>query len=89
MIRTGSPIEVEGRILTSKGQKKKYQGQYGTLEISRHVYQSSEGSQIYVPLDKTANILHGSTPKFTRCISSKYGFMSTRQIVSDLSENHG
>jgi len=53
------------------------------------VYQSSKGGKIYVPLDHDARILRSCTPKFAKSISSKYSLMSTRQVITDFSENHG
>lgn len=40
-------------------------------------------------MEEAARILHSSTPKFAKSISSKYSLMSTRDVVLDLSENHG
>jgi nucleoside diphosphate kinase len=48
----GSPIVIGKMKLTSKGQiGKTYQTPYGAIELSRHVYQSSEGGATYCPLE--------------------------------------
>jgi len=86
----GSKIEVDGKILTSKGvQKKNYQGVYGMIKVSRYVYQGNEGGKIYVPLEKDGRIVQGATPKFAKSLSSKYSQMSTTEVQKDLLDNHG
>jgi hypothetical protein len=58
----GMPIEVEGKILTSKGkQAKTYQTPYGSIAIKRHVYQGSTGGTTYCPLEVDARIIITST----------------------------
>lgn len=53
----GSAIEVEGKKLTSKGQQPKtYQTPYGSIEINRHVYQSSTGGETWVHLNFAMSI---------------------------------
>jgi hypothetical protein len=86
----GSPITVDGRKLTSKGQvPKAYQTPYGEVTVSRHVYQSNQGGSTYCPLDEDARIITGSTPKFAKMVSSKYAETGSRQVKKDLDENHG
>lgn len=53
------------------------------------MYQTSEGGKIYVPLEYDARIIHDATPKFAKCISSKYAQMSTNGVQKDLLENNG
>ena len=53
------------------------------------MYQTSKGGKTYVSLEINARILHGSTPKLAKSISSKYAQMSTTQVQQDLQENHG
>ncbi|MGB0862916.1 MAG: ISKra4 family transposase [Saprospiraceae bacterium] len=57
--------------------------------ITRHVYQSSKGGKIYVPLEVNGRILSGGTPKLAKSIGSKYAQMSTSQVQKDLLDNHG
>ncbi len=74
----------------SKGvSKEAYQSPYGPVEIPRHVYQTSEGGNVYVPLEIAAKTVGKTTPKFAKQISSKYTSMSARELVSDLEDNHG
>ena len=85
----GSPIDVEGETLTSKGkEKKKYQVPYGDLIVARHVYQTSKGGRTYCPLEKDAKIIHSSSPHFAKQISSKYSNLSAKKVQTDLSSNH-
>ena len=57
--------------------------------MSRHVYQSSKGGSIYVPLEVDGRIVNQTTPKFAKQVSSKYGNLSERKVQEDLLENHG
>jgi hypothetical protein len=66
----GTPIKVEDKKYTSKGQlSKTYQCPYGEFELFRHVYQSNAGGSTYCPLDNDARILVYSTPKFAKMVS--------------------
>ena len=86
----GLPIEVEGKMMTSKGkQPKTYQTPYGSIVINRHVYQGSTGGRTYCPLEVGARIIITSTPRFAKQISHKYAEMSSVRLVEDLRENHG
>ena len=84
------PIEVEGKILTSKGkQGKTYQTPYGRIVINRNAYQASTGGATYCPLAVEARIIIISTPRLAKQISHKYAEMSSVRLVEDLRENHG
>jgi hypothetical protein len=86
----GSPLEIEGRLWTSKGSlAKTYQTPYGAIEVSRHVYQSSAGGVTYCPLEVDSRIIVTSTPRFAQQIAHKYAEMSGGKVISDLRENHG
>ena len=86
----GAPIVVNEQTWTSKGAlPKTYQTPYGTVEILRHVYQSSAGGATYCPLEVEARIIVTSTPRFAKQISHKYAEMSSVRLVADLQENHG
>lgn len=86
----GKPIEVEGKMMTSKGkQPKTYQTPYGSIAIKRHVYQASTGGTTYCPLEVDARIIITSTPRLAKQISHKYAEMSSVRLVEDLRENHG
>jgi len=86
----GSPIQVETKKYTSKGQlSKTYQCPFGEFELCRHVYQSNEGGITYCPLDNDARILVFSTPKFAKMVSHKYSQIGSLHVQRDLKENHG
>lgn len=85
----GSPIEVAGTKLTSKGQiSKSYQTPYGLAEVERHVYQSSQGGSTYCPMDYSARIFNSTTPRFARICSFKYAHMNSSTVQQDLAESH-
>ena len=87
---TGVPIQVGDIRMTSKGQiTKRYETPYGTVDIVRHVYQTSKGGKTYCPLDENARIITSSTPRFAKIISHKYARGSAREVSEDLSMNHG
>ena len=86
----GSPINVGKEKYTSKGKvSKTYQCPFGEFELCRHVYQSSSGGRTYCPLDNDARIIIGSTPKFSKSVSSKYSYGSAGEVRRDLQDNHG
>ena len=86
----GKPIEKGKNKFTSKGKvSKKYQTPYGEIELARHVYQSNKGGSTFCPLDNSARIIVGSTPKFSKQVSSKYSETGSKRIQVDLEENHG
>ena len=86
----GSPILIGGNKYTSRAKDHKaYQTPYGVAHVRRHVYQDSSGGKVYVPLESTARILHGATPKFAKMLSHKYASMSAQEVLDDLSMNHG
>jgi len=69
--------------------KKVYETPYGKIELTRHVYQSSQGGKTYCPLEIDGRIIGQSTPKFAKQISSKYGDLGSRKVQKDLAENYG
>jgi hypothetical protein len=86
----GNAIEMGGMNWTSKGQlPKTYQTPYGTVEVPRHVYQTSAGGETFCPLEVDARMIMTSTPRFAKQIAHKYAEMSSVRVVSDLQENHG
>ncbi len=86
----GSPIVVGGVKLTAKKQKefKEFQSPYGSVNVGRFVYQTSDGGKTYVPLDIGSRIIGTSTPKFAKMISSKYACDGAPGVQRDLAENH-
>ena len=86
----GSPIQLGGIKLTSKGEvDKDYQSPYGEVRVARHVYQSSDGGKTFCPLDQQARIVNSTTPRFARMCTFKYSAMSSTLACQDLSQNHG
>src|SRR5580704_8601199 len=68
----GSPIQVAGVKLTSKGQvPKDYQTPYGQATVPRHMYQGSDGGPTYCPLDQQARIVESTTPRFAKMCGFK------------------
>ena len=85
----GSPIIVGNCKFTSKGQEeKRFQTPYGEIKVKRHVYQSSQGGKVYIPLDINCRVINTSTPKFAKMISSKYACDAAPGVQRDLLENH-
>jgi hypothetical protein len=86
----GQKLESAGTKWSSKGkQPKTYQTPYGSVEVFRHVYQSSVGGETYCPLEIDGRIIITSTPKFAKQLSHKYAEMSSPKLVEDLQQNHG
>jgi hypothetical protein len=86
----GQKLERAGTKWSSKGkQPKTYQTPYGSVEVFRHVYQSSVGGETYCPLEIDGRIIITSTPKFAKQLSHKYAEMSSPKLVEDLQQNHG
>jgi hypothetical protein len=74
----------------SKGQSNGvYQTPYGSVDVQRHVYQTSKGGKIIVPLEMNCKMVDNTTPKFAKQVSSKYISMSASDVISDLADNHG
>ena len=85
----GAPIIVGNVKLTSKFQnEKEYQTPYGVIRVNRHVYQTSRGGKTYCPLDASARIIQGATPKFAKTLSQKYSNLAAPAVIEDLNENH-
>jgi hypothetical protein len=86
----GEPILVGSVKLTSRcTTEKKYQTPYGVAKLERHVYQSSKGGKIYVPLESGARIIQSGTPRFAKMLSHKYSNLAAPAVLEDLHENHG
>jgi len=86
----GSSIQIGQMKLTSRCQHNKtYQSPYGEITVKRHVYQSSKGGKIYVPLEASARIINGASPRFAKMLSNKYAKMCAPEVVDDFKSNHG
>ena len=87
---TGAPIQIANVRMTSKGLvRKRYETPYGSVDVMRHVYQTSSGGKTYCPLDEKARIITSSTPRFARLVSSKYARLTAQEVMDDLLTNHG
>jgi hypothetical protein len=86
----GSPIISDGRKYTSKGEHgEKYECPYGSIIVSRHVYQSSAGGRTFCPLESNARLILNSTPAFAKMISGKYARGAARDAARDMLESNG
>ena len=59
------------------------------MHIKRYAYQASCGGKTFIPLETSARIIQGATPKFAKMLSHKYASMSAKEALDDLSMNHG
>ena len=85
----GEPIILKNVKHTSRSKnEKEYQTPYGIIRIARHVYQTSQGGKIYCPLESSARIIQGATPKLAKILSHKYSNLSAPSVAEDLKENH-
>ncbi len=85
----GEPIILGGIKFTSRTiNNKDYQSPYGVVPVDRHVYQTSKGGKIYVPLNSGARIIQGATPRFAKMLSHKYTNMPVPGVIEDMNENH-
>lgn len=85
----GMAIKIGSVKYTTKGKVEcAYQTPYGEIRVNRHVYQTSKGGETYCPLENDARIIHSTTPKFAKMVSSKYARMDGPGVVKDL-EEHG
>ena len=86
----GRPIVIGDIKFTSRCKSgKTYKTPYGDIHIERHVYQTSEGGKIYVPLEDRGRIVQGATPRFGKMLSHKYSNLAAPGVIEDLSDNHG
>lgn len=86
----GSPITVAGRNLTAKRAKvsRNYETPFGAVPVERYVYQSSQGGQTYIPLEYNARMIGGSTPRFAKIVSFKYGGDNAGSTREDVWQSH-
>ena len=85
----GSPIQIAGTKLTAKAATpKQYETPYGTVEVSRYVYQTSQGGCTYCPLEQDARIIGSATPRFAQQVSHKYANLNAPAVCRDLEANH-
>ncbi len=68
---------------------KVYQTPYGPVSLERHMYQTSHGGKTYCPLESSARIIRGATPRFAQMIANKYACLNAPSVCRDLQSNHG
>ena len=86
----GSAIKLGSVKWTARSMDpKEYQTPYGSVRLNRYVYQTSQGGQIYCPLEHQARIIRDATPRFASQLSHKYAQLNVRAVQSDLEQNHG
>lgn len=85
----GSPIQIADVKFTAKQPTPKdYETPYGTVEVTRYTYQTYMGGKIYCPLEDSARIIRGATPRFAQMVSHKYSNLNAPAVRLDLAENH-
>jgi len=85
----GTPIKLGNVKYTSRCVNgKTYQTPFGAVHIERHVYQTSKGGKVYVPLNSGGRIIQGATPRFAKILSHKYSNLSAPSVIEDLCDNH-
>ena len=85
----GSSIKYGDVKMTARSKDNNtYQTPYGSIELTRYVYQSPKGGRIYCPLEHNARIIRNATPKFAQQISHKYAVMNAPSVCLDLQANH-
>ena len=86
----GSPIEICGVRMTSKGQQSEYyQTPYGEVHVDRHVYQTSRGGKTFCPMERDARLVLNSTPRLAKMVSFKYSTVGANMVCRDFAESHG
>jgi hypothetical protein len=85
----GTNIILGKTILYSKGLEKcDYKTPYGKVSTERHLYQNSLGGETYCPLESSARIVGSATPKLAKIMAHKHTKLSTRDVQTDLLQNH-
>ncbi len=86
----GSSLTTGSVKWTAKGPSSHtYQTPYGSVEVSRYLYQTSRGGQTWCPLEERARIIRHATPRFAKQLSHKYAHNNAKAVCRDLEENHG
>ena len=86
----GEPVRVEGVKHTVRVRSPQtYETPYGPVQVERHVYQSSKGGRVYVPLENDARLALNSTPRYSQIVAGKYARFGADAICDDLLECNG
>lgn len=87
---TGSALHCQqGNKWTSKGRVKRVvETPYGAVPMLCHVYQTSAGGAVRVPLAERARLLGSATPRMAKMTAAKLAEMSCAAVARDLECNH-
>lgn len=78
-----------GKKWTSKGRLKRVvETPYGAVPLLAHVYQTSAGGAVRVPLSERARLLGSATPRMAKMTAAKLAQMSCAAVARDLEDNH-
>ena len=61
---------------------------FGAMPIYCHVYQTSAGGAVRVPLEERARLIGSATPRMARMTAAKLAEMSCAAVARDLEHNH-
>lgn len=85
----GSSIVMGDTKWTRKtADNKVYQSPYGPISVKRNIYQTCRGGRSYCPLEASARIIRGATPRFAQMIANKYARLNAPSVCRDLEANH-
>ena len=87
---TGAALKCEqGKKWTSKGPSKRIiETPYGAVSILAHVYQTSAGGRVRIPLAERARLISSATPRMAKMTAAKLAEMSCSAVARDLEHNH-
>jgi hypothetical protein len=66
----------------------KYESPYGSVDVERNMYQTSEGGKRICPLEIQANMICNSTPKFAKILAFKAAHNGAPTVQKDLYESN-
>jgi len=79
----------QGEKWTSKGRVKRLvETPFGAVPILCHVYQTSAGGAVRVPLEERARLIGSATPRMAKMTAAKLAEMSCAAVARDLEHNH-
>ena len=85
----GEPILLGKVRMTSKGRSpENYRSLFGSQSIERHVYQSSQGGKIYVPMEVGGRILCHCSPRLLSCVSARYTEVPAEKVQMGFAESN-
>jgi len=86
----GSALQCgQGKKWTSKGPSKRLiETPYGAVSVLAHVYQTSAGGRVRIPLAERARLISSATPRMAKMTAAKLAEMSCAAVARDLECNH-